>query len=188
MEKSLDGQDPNMTRSSESKQKKRLVFPGTFDPFTVGHLSIAQRAAGICDELVVAVFDNRNKRPVMKRADRAGLIRKALAAIPFVTVAEFDGLLVDFCRQEDIGAIVRGIRDPSQFEEEQTMAEINRRIGHGIETVFLPAWSDLRHVSSSAVREIVKLGGDVSDFVPGPIKADILSAYADKSRGGENNE
>lgn len=165
-----------------------MVFPGTFDPFTAGHLSIVRRAAGLCDELVVAVFDNYSKRPVMKREDRVCLIRKALADLPLVTVVAFDGLLVEFCRENNIGTVIRGIRDPSQFEEEQTMAEINRRIGQGIETLFLPAWSELRHVSSSAVREIAKLGGDITGFVPGLIEEDIVKSYAGESRGGVTNE
>lgn len=164
--------------------KHRMVFPGTFDPFTLGHLSIVQRAAPLCDQLLIVVFDNSRKKPVMTRQDRTELIRRAVDQMPEIHVMEYEGLLVDFCRQYRIDAIVRGVRSFIQFEEEQTMAEINWKIGGGTDTVFLPARSELRHISSSMVREIARLGGDIKDFVPDMIEADILAHYAGVDRGG----
>ena len=168
--------------------KHRMVFPGTFDPFTRGHLSIVQRAAPLCDELLIVVFDNIQKVPVMKRGDRAALIRKTVHHMPAVKVYEYEGLLVDFCKQYSIDAIVRGVRSSVQFEEEQAMAEINWRIGDGTDTVFLPALSELRHISSSMVREIARMGGDLKGFVPEIIEADIIGGYAGGDQGGKKYE
>jgi pantetheine-phosphate adenylyltransferase len=164
--------------------KHRMVFPGTFDPFTLGHLSIVQRAAPLCDQLLIVVFDNSQKKPVMTRQARADLIRRVVDQMPAVNVLEYDGLLVDFCRQYQIDAIVRGVRSSIQFEEEETMAQINWKLGGGTDTVLLPARSELRHISSSMVREIARLGGDIKDFVPDMIEADILANYAAVGRGG----
>ncbi|NLA95891.1 MAG: pantetheine-phosphate adenylyltransferase [Clostridiaceae bacterium] len=160
---------------------KRMVFPGTFDPFTSGHLDVVERALPLCDQLYVAVFDNANKRPAADRASRLAWIRKALLAYPAVQVLSFDGLLVDFCHRNGVTAIVRGLRSAAQFEEEQTMAEINRRIGGGIETVFLPSLPDKRHLSSSAVRELLRLGGDITGMVPTVIEPDLVEHYGKRA-------
>ena len=164
--------------------KHRMVFTGTFDPFTLGHLSLVQRAAHNCDQLLIVVFDNTKKKPLMTLHARADLIRRVVAKMPSVNVLEYDGLLVDFCRQHQIDAIVRGVRSSIQFEEEETMAQINWKLGGGTDTVLLPARSELRHISSSMVREIARLGGDIKDFVPDMIEADILANYAAVGRGG----
>lgn len=160
--------------------KHRMAFPGTFDPFTLGHLSIIQRVSLLCDELLVVVFDNPQKMPVMARHDRADLIRRAVHHMSAVRVMEYDGLLVNFCKDEGVDTIVRGVRSGVQFAEEQAMAEINWRIGDGTDTVLLPALADLRHISSSMVREIVSMGGDIKGFVPDLIEADIVKAYGDR--------
>lgn len=164
--------------------KKRIVFPGTFDPFTAGHLDVARRALLICDELYIAVFDNSNKVPVADRARRVDLIRKSLDYMDQVKVIAADGLLVDFCLQHGIATIVRGIRNLSQYEEEEAMAQINRLMGKGIDTMFLPALPGMRHVSSSLVRELLRLGAEVEDLVPPAIKSDIVDIYG-KTSGDE---
>lgn len=169
--------------SGELKDIKRMVFPGSFDPFTSGHLDVVERALPLCDQLYVAVFDNANKKPAADRASRLAWIRKALLSYPSVQVLSFDGLLVDFCLQKGVTAIVRGLKNAAQFEEEQAMAEINRRIGRGIETVFLPALPDKRHLSSSAVRELLRLGADIAGMVPSVIESDLVEHYGKRARG-----
>lgn len=169
--------------SDQLKDSSKMVFPGTFDPFTKGHLDVVERALSLCGQLYVAVFDNANKKPAADRASRLACIRKALLPYPAVQVVAFDGLLVDFCRHYGVGTIVRGVRGAVQFEEEEAMAEINRRIGGGIETVFLPALPGLRHLSSSAVRELLRLGGDITGMVPSVIEAELIEVYGKGTAG-----
>ena len=170
-----------MTGSDELKEIRKMVFPGTFDPFTCGHLDVVKRALSLCDQLYVAVFDNANKLPVADRSSRLAWIRKAVSPYPAVRVFSFDGLLVDFCRRYGVRTIVRGVRGASQYEEEQVMAEVNRRLGGGIETIFLPALPDKRHLSSSVVRELLRWGGDITGMVPPEIEADLVEPYGKKT-------
>ncbi|NLA71949.1 MAG: pantetheine-phosphate adenylyltransferase [Clostridiaceae bacterium] len=166
-----------MAKKDHVNGKHLMVFPGTFDPFTNGHISIVERALFLCDELHVAVFDNSRKTPVMSRAKRTELVRTALCHLPEVKVRECDSLLVDYCQRNGITWIIRGVHGPSSFEEELTMADINRLIGDGIETVFLPSIAKQRYVSSSIVREIARLGGDITGMVPKTILHDVERAY-----------
>jgi len=164
----------------------KIVFPGTFDPFTVGHLSVAERAAGLCGQLVIAVFDNGAKSPLMTRGERADLIRKAVGHLEGVLVEEAGGLLVDFCHERGIRLIVRGIRNSSQLEEEAAMAALNRRLGQGIETLFIPALPEHQSISSTAVREIARLGAEIGDLVPPSIRLEVAEVYGvrDDRRSG----
>jgi pantetheine-phosphate adenylyltransferase len=146
---------------------RRAVCPGSFDPVTHGHLDIIARAAGLFDEVVVGVLVNESKRSLLSTADRVRLLRQALAeaAMANVVVDEFSGLLVDFCRRREASAIVKGLRAGSDFDYELPMAQMNEHLT-GITTVFLPADHRWSFVSSSLVKEVHRLGGDVSALIP----------------------
>lgn len=147
------------------------VYPGSFDPITRGHLDVIERASVVFDRLVVAVLVNTRKSPVMAVADRAAVIREAvdedLAAISGdVEVITFDGLTVDLARQRGASSIVRGLRAVSDFESEQQIAHLNRKLAPEIDTVFFMTGLEYAYLSSSLVREIAAFGGDVSALVP----------------------
>lgn len=174
-------------RSDGSIEKKRkMVFPGTYDPFTKGHLNVVERAILLCDELVIAVFDNSHKTTVVPIEKRVEWIRKALADYPAVKVLAADGLLVHFCEKHGIDTIVRGVRGPVQFEEEIQMAEINRMLDVRVETIFLPSYSSYRNLSSSLVREIARLGESVASFIPEAILDEVASLYGVSDGGNEH--
>ncbi|HZN05046.1 MAG TPA: pantetheine-phosphate adenylyltransferase [Candidatus Polarisedimenticolia bacterium] len=142
------------------------IYPGTFDPITNGHLDIIERGARLFDRLIVALLRNAEKEPLLPLAERQEIVRAVVARFPSVTVETFDGLLVDYCRARGARAIVRGLRALSDFEYEFQMALMNRRLEPGVETVFMmpsEAWS---YVSSRLVKEVARLGGDVSGLVP----------------------
>ncbi|HHW93629.1 MAG TPA: pantetheine-phosphate adenylyltransferase [Clostridiaceae bacterium] len=152
------------------------VFPGTFDPFTAGHLDLVGRVRRFCSELRIVVFDNSAKMPVMPKGDRMKLIGRAVAHMKNVTVDRGEGLLADYCIEHGVDVIVRGVRDSFQFEEESVMAKVNKRLSHGVETILLPA-GELQHVSSTLVREIARHGGELEGLVPDVIKDDIEKVY-----------
>ena len=161
------------------------IYPGTFDPITNGHLDIIERGARLFDRLIVALLRNAEKQPLLPLAERQEIVRAVVARYPSVTVETFDGLLVDYCRARGARAIVRGLRALSDFEYEFQMALMNRRLEPGVETVFMmpsEAWS---YVSSRLVKEVARLGGDVSGLVPKealpPLKA--LAAAAAREDG-----
>jgi pantetheine-phosphate adenylyltransferase len=144
---------------------RRAVCPGSFDPVTNGHVDVIQRAAGLYDELVVAVLVNPGKAGLLTVTERMELLREAVADLPNVTVDSFEGLLVDYCRAHEIPVIVKGLRAVSDFEYELQMAQMNRELA-GIETLFVPTAPQVGHLSSSLVKQIAKFGGDVSRLVP----------------------
>lgn len=141
------------------------MYPGTFDPLTRGHEEIVQRAAGVFGRLVVAVASGSSKQPLFDLEKRIELISGALADLPNVEVVGYDGLTVDFARKNGLGVIVRGLRAVSDFEYEFQLATMNRHLEAGVETVFLTPTEEFMFVSSSLVREIAAMGGDVSGFV-----------------------
>jgi len=150
-----------------STQNRIAIYPGTFDPITYGHVDLAQRAARLFDEVIVAVAGDSGKNTLFPLAKRRELAEQAVADSPgSIRVASFDGLLVDFAVQCGATALVRGLRAVSDFEHEIQLAAINRRLNHELETVFLSPAEDLGFVSSSIVRELARLGGDITDFVP----------------------
>jgi pantetheine-phosphate adenylyltransferase len=142
------------------------VYPGSFDPVTNGHLDIIRRAAHYYTKLIVAVVVNPNKKPLLTLAQRVELLRDICSNLRDVEVDSFDGLLVDYVRKRKASLIVKGLRIVSDFEYEFSMAMLNRHLPGGVDTMFLPASLEYAHISSSSVREVFSLGGDISEFVP----------------------
>jgi pantetheine-phosphate adenylyltransferase len=143
----------------------RAVYPGTFDPITRGHEDLVRRAANIFDEVIVAVADSRGKQPFFSLEERVQMAKDVLGGFGNVTVAGFSGLLMDFLRERDAKIILRGLRAVSDFEYEFQMAGMNRQLMPEVETVFMTPSDQYQFVSSTFVREIASLGGDVSKFV-----------------------
>jgi pantetheine-phosphate adenylyltransferase len=160
---------------------RRAVCPGSFDPVTNGHVDVINRAAGLYDELVVAVLINPGKAGLFSVDERMDLLREAVADLPNVVVDSFQGLLVDYCRSHEIPVIVKGLRAVSDFEYELQMAQMNRELAN-IETLFVPTAPQVGHLSSSLVKQIAMFGGDVSRLVPKAVN-DRLLELARKGRG-----
>ncbi len=161
---------------------RSAVYPGSFDPPTNGHMDLIARASRLYDKVVVALGRNSIKNPLFSVEDRRRMLEEECARFGNVSVEVFDGLLVDFCRAQRIEVILRGMRAISDFEKEFQMALTNRTLEPGVETVFLPTSADLMFVSSSIVREIARLGGDVSRLVPDSVARKLaarLSAGVD---------
>ena len=144
---------------------KRAIFPGTFDPFTIGHYSVVKRALTFMDEIVIGIGVNDSKRTWFPTDKRVEMIRKFYADNPKVSVEAYDGLTVDFAREREANFIVRGIRTVHDFEYEETIADINRKLA-GIETILLFTEPELTSVSSTIVRELLQYGKDVTPFIP----------------------
>lgn len=150
---------------------RTAVYSGTFDPITLGHEDVVRRAAGLFDRLVVAVAIAHHKNTRFSLERRMALAREALADVPGVEVLPFDGLIMDFCRQQGATAVVRGIRNVTDFDYEAQMAAMNRKLNPAVETLFLLPQAELQCISSTLVREISKLGGDVSGMVSAGVAA-----------------
>jgi pantetheine-phosphate adenylyltransferase len=144
---------------------RSAVYPGTFDPITRGHEDLVRRAATIFDRIVIAIAVNPGKAPLFSADERVALARGVLADVPGVEVASYTGLTVDFAREHGLTVIIRGLRAVSDFEFEFQLANMNRHISPGMETVFLTPKEQFTFISSTLVREIATLGGDVSKFV-----------------------
>ena len=144
---------------------KRAIFPGSFDPFTLGHHSVVKRALAFMDEVIIGIGINEGKRCLMSVEKRLESIRKLYADEPRVKVLTYSGLTVDFAREQGAGVILRGIRTVKDFEYEEGIADINRRLS-GIDTVVLFTEPELSAISSSVVRELLHYGKDVSSFLP----------------------
>lgn len=155
---------------------KRALYPGTFDPITNGHEDLVRRAARLFQEVVVAVAADTDKKTVFPLAERAAMARAVLSDLPNVRIMPFEGLLIHFVHQVDAHVILRGLRAISDFEHEFQLASINRRMAPQIETLFLMTSDQHTYLSSSLVREISRLGGDVGAFVH-PLVAQALSTY-----------
>jgi len=146
----------------------RAVCPGSFDPPTLGHLDIIGRTAGLFDELIVAVLINPDKRGMFSLDERLALLRETTAEWPNVIVDSFEGLLVDYCVQRNVGAIVKGIRAVSDFDYELQMAQMNKGLT-GVDTFFLPTNPEFSFLSSSLVKQVAVYGGDVRKLLPEPV-------------------
>ena len=142
------------------------LFPGSFDPFTAGHLDILRRALGIFDEVVVAIGVNQDKKSFFTTEQKVEIIGQATKGLKGVKVISYDGLTIDICRQLGIRHIVRGVRNFLDFEAEQSIADANRRLYPELDTIIIPTAQEYSHISSSAVRDILRHGGDTSLFMP----------------------
>ena len=147
-------------------QMRTAIFPGSFDPFTAGHLNILRRALTMFDEVVVAVGINQDKRGFFDMEKKLDIIRQATASLEGVSVISYDNLTVDTCRELGIRHIVRGVRNMLDFEAERSIADANRRLAPEVETIIIPTAQEFAHISSSAVRDILRHGGDYSAFIP----------------------
>lgn len=152
------------------------VYSGTFDPITLGHEDVIRRAAGLFDELIVAVAVAHHKKTRFSLNERVALVEQAVQGLPGrVRALPFDGLIMDFCREHRAQAVVRGIRNLTDFDYEAQMAAMNRKLHPGVETVFLLPQAELQCISSTLVREIAKLGGDVSTVVNPAVAASLVT-------------
>ena len=156
------------------KRKSIALMVGSFDPVTLGHESIAKRAAALFDTLIVAVGDNMQKHTLFTLDKRVQLLKRVFAAVPNIKICSFQGLTVQYCRQNNISHIVRGLRSAADFDMEYTMAQANRLLCSQVQTIWLPAMPEHVGISSSSVREILHQGGDVKAFVPAVVYADIM--------------
>jgi len=148
---------------------RRAIYPGSFDPVTNGHQDVVERARQLFDEVIVAVADNDEKSPLFTLEERLDLLRQTLGKIDMVRITHFTGLLVDFARKQEATAVIRGLRAISDFEFEFQMALMNRKLEAAVETIFLMPKEDYTYLSSRIVKEIARLGGDVSKFVAAPV-------------------
>jgi pantetheine-phosphate adenylyltransferase len=159
----------------------RALFPGTFDPIHFGHINIAKRAVRIFDELVVAVYDRPLKSLMFLPEERIELVKEAFKGIPKISITGYSGMTVEFCRQINAQVIVRGLRVFSDFEFEFRMALANHRLAPDIESVAFITDEDHTFLSSTTVREIASLGGDVSSMVPAHVEAALKNKVKDLS-------
>lgn len=153
----------------KTMSEKTAIFPGSFDPFTIGHKSIVDRGLGIFSHIIIAVGYNEHKNSFLPADRRVDYIRKIYADNDRVSVVKYTGLTIDFCRRNNVSAILRGIRSISDFEYERDIADINRTLGE-IETVFLVSLPEYGAVSSSMIRELIHNGYDPSRFLPLPVR------------------
>lgn len=162
----------------------RAIYPGSFDPLTLGHLDVIERALRLFDEVIVAAAPSEGKKPLFSIGERMELIRASLPSEPRLQVKELDGLLVDFVKAENAGVIIRGLRAVSDFEFEFQMALMNRRLAPGVETIFLMPKEDYSYISSRIVKEVARLGGDVSGVVTPPVEAALRQKFS--QQGGQS--
>ncbi len=153
------------------------LYPGSFDPLTNGHLDILSRARRLSDRVIVAILENDEKKPLFSVAERIEMIREIVGEDPTISVCSFSGLLVDFAREAGATLLVRGLRAISDYEYELQMALMNRRLQPSIETVFLMAKEEYSYVSSRLVKEVARLGGDVSGLVPEPVRRRLAKKF-----------
>ena len=158
--------------------KNRIaVYSGTFDPITLGHEDVARRAAGLFDTVIIAVAVAHHKKTLFSLETRLELTKAALKNIANVVVLPFDGLIMDFCKAHGATAVVRGVRNVTDFDYEAQMAAMNRKLLPTVETIFMLPSADVQPISSTLVREISKLSGDVSQMVSNPVAVALKSAH-----------
>lgn len=156
---------------------RTAVYPGTFDPITNGHVDLVARASLLFDEVVLAVAQSPNKQPVFGLDERVAMAEEALRAHPNVRVTGFSGLLAHFVHDMKAGVLLRGLRAVSDFEYEFQLASMNRHLIPDVETMFLTPSEQFSFISSSLVREVARLGGDVSEFVPGNVRSALTAKW-----------
>jgi pantetheine-phosphate adenylyltransferase len=156
---------------------KSAIYPGSFDPVTLGHLDIIKRSAGLTEHLIVAVLNNSSKTPLFSVDERVNMLKDATRDLTNVEIISFSGLLVDFARQHDCNVIIRGLRAVTDFEYELAMSQTNRVVNPNIDTIFLNTSLKYAYLSSSTVKEVAKYGGDISKFVPENVIEPIYKKY-----------
>lgn len=154
----------------------RALYPGSFDPVTLGHLDIIKRSSLMFDELIIGVLNNSSKTPLFSVEERVNMLKEVTKDIPNVKVESFTGLLVDFARESNINIVIRGLRAVTDFEYELQMAQSNRAVNKDVDTIFLTTSIEYAYLSSSVVKEYARYGVDISSFVP----AEIVSRLQDK--------
>ena len=159
---------------------RTAIYPGSFDPLTNGHLDLVQRATKLFDHVVVAVARSESKNPLFTLAERLVLVEEAVKKIPNVTAEAFDGLLVDYVTKRGGQAVIRGLRAVSDFEFEFQLALMNRKLNERVETIFMMPKETYTFLSSRIIKEVAKLGGDISGFVP----PHVLEALGKKMKKG----
>ena len=157
--------------------KHCCLYPGSFDPVTLGHLDVIKRASAIFDTVVVGVLHNPDKLGCFSVEQRMDMLRRACEDIPNVEIIAWPGLLAQLTRESGIRVVVRGVRGSADLDSETTMAHINGQLDPGLETIFLPAAPDRAGVSASMVRQLAQFGADISNYVPSQVLPDILAAF-----------
>ena len=150
--------------------KRIALFPGTFDPITVGHVNILERAIPLFDEIVIGIGNNSSKSTLFALEQREQWIKEVFKQVPSITVASYEGLTVDFCKQINAHYILRGLRNMSDFDYEKNIAQMNKLVSEQVESVFLMCDPAYTPVSSSVVRDLIRNGGDTSKFLPKGVK------------------
>lgn len=158
----------------------RAIYPGSFDPVTLGHLDIIKRASKIVDELIVGVLKNNSKTPLFSVENRVKMLKEVVKDIPNVKVMSFEGLLVDFAKSIDAQIIVRGLRAVTDFEYELQMSQTNMVLDRNIDTIFFTTSLEYAYLSSSTVKEAAYYGADISRFVPGSVVNQVCDKFKDK--------
>ena len=159
---------------------KSAIYPGSFDPVTLGHLDIIKRSAGLTDHLIVAVLNNSSKTPLFSVDERVNMLKEVTRDIPNIEIVSFSGLLVDFAIEKNCRVIIRGFRAVTDFEYELQMAQTNHKLAEDIETVFLTTSLEYSYLSSTIVKEVAAFGGDISQFVPEHVEERIKSKITKK--------
>lgn len=161
--------------TAEGGRVRRCACPGSFDPVTNGHLDVLERACMLFDEVVVAVLVNRSKKGLFTVTDRIEMLTEVTSHLPNVRVTSFHGLLVDFCKREDIPVVVKGLRAVTDFDYELQMAQMNHRLS-GLDTLFVATNPEHSYLSSSLVRDVAMFGGDISALVPAVVAQRLATA------------
>ena len=156
---------------------RSAIYAGSFDPLTIGHVSIVERGLRIFDEVIIAVASNIRKQPIFEVEERVAFIEEQFASEPRVLVEAFDGLLVDLARDRGAAALLRGLRGPGDFEYEAQMVHMNRHLAPNVETVFVVAEHGEDFVSSSLIKEVARFGGDIAAFVPSHVLQPLLDRF-----------
>ena len=167
---------------------RTAIYPGSFDPLTLGHLNLIHRGLDTFDKLVVAIVHNPNKTPLFTVDERKEMIREAVGKNDRVEIDSFEGLLVDYCARKKTNVVLRGLRAVQDFEYEFEMAMMNRRLRPELEIIFMMTDDAFFYISSSLVREVAKLGGDVASFVPQVVHERLLAKYPPKEPKEERQE
>ena len=164
---------------------RRAIYPGSFDPVTLGHLDIIKRAAKIVDELIVSVLNNNSKSPLFSVEKRVKMLEEVVKDIPNVKVMSFEGLLVDFAKSVDANVIVRGLRAVTDFEYELQMSQTNSVLNSDIDTIFFSTSLEYAYLSSSTVKEAAYFGADISKFVPESVVQQVYNKFKIKEKENE---